>query len=235
MNLIPGEWYGSSVSAEDALGVPRKRCPLHKAIRNRQWSVVSGIIQTDPSQIGTTNGHGWSSMTLAIYHFAPLDTISEMLSLLSPQEQAKILSTPVPNGSRLCLHFAARYASNLETIMLLTEAYPAALLVASDDSVIPLERANYYRKDADILRYLELATKKQQDLVNLQKYNKSLRHTVLLACERYRNDQHPNNYYLEEADGNCLVACELYRYCKDREMIGLFWNVLGYVGVNSIP
>jgi hypothetical protein len=232
MNWIRGDCYEPGISQEeDYISIPRKRCPLHKLIRNRRWSEVTDLYRRDPSQINRINGHGWSSLTLALYHMAPVDIITEMLSLLSPGEQTALMSSPVPNGSRLCLHFAARYSDNLEVMKLLTEAYPAALLITSDDGVTPLERAVYYRKDAQILHYLERATKKHQDLVTLHKYNKKLRYTIVMACEKSRNYNH--SFFVEGHDQG--LALELYEYCKDREMIGLFWNMLGYVGVDSVP
>lgn len=236
MNWIRTDCYepGGSQEEGDCSSMPRKRCPLHKSIRNRQWSEVTRLYREEPSRLCNINGHGWSSLTLALYHMAPVDLISEMLSLLSPEEQTTLLSTPVPNGSRLCLHFAARYSDSLDVIKLLVEAYPPALLAASDDGVTPLERAVYYRKDAEILHYLEGATKTHQDLVTLREYNRQLRYTILMACERSRNDNHSCCILGGHADRSCLTL-ELYEYCKEREMIGLFWNVLDFIGVDSVP
>ena len=218
---------------EEDTCAPRKRCPLHKPIRDHDWSEVSRLIRVDPLQIIKANGCGWSSMTLALYHGAPVNIISDMLSFLSHKDQTALLSMKVPNGSRVCLHFAARYACHLEVIKLLTEAYPYALLLVSDDGVTPLDRAIYYRKDTEILRYLEVATKKQRNLANLKEYNDKLRLTVLMACERHRNDI-PSGTCINPEDYPRLPS-ELYRYCKGREMIGLFWEMLEYVGVDSIP
>eukprot|EP00429_Kryptoperidinium_foliaceum_P001247 CAMPEP_0176015208 /NCGR_PEP_ID=MMETSP0120_2-20121206/7218_1 /TAXON_ID=160619 /ORGANISM="Kryptoperidinium foliaceum, Strain CCMP 1326" /LENGTH=184 /DNA_ID=CAMNT_0017348169 /DNA_START=183 /DNA_END=737 /DNA_ORIENTATION=+ len=179
------------------------------------------------------NRYGWSSLTLAIYHVAPEDIISEMMGLLTDDQQQKLLSAAVPNGSRLCLHFAARYVDSLDIMRLLAESYPAALLVRSDDGVLPLDRAVYYRKDSQILRYLEEATQKQQDLVNLKRYNIKLRYTVRMACEKARQDS--TEAGVVKGQPEALVQ-DLYCYCKDREeMIGLFWHMLSYVGVDSIP
>ncbi len=225
---------------QDSFCKPRRRCPLHKPIRNREWLEVRKLMREDPSQLSKMNEHGWSSLTLSIYHIAPVDIIAEMMSILSHEEQVTLLSTPVPNGSRLCLHFAARYANDLEVMKVLTGAYPPALLVKSTDGLTPFDRAVYYRKDAEILQYLEQATKKQQDLENLQKYNKDLRYSILLACERCRDSDERSrdseqSFIFGEIDGTVVLTQELYSYCKEREMISLFWNVLSYVGVNSIP
>lgn len=233
MNWVRVDCYEPNGSHNDDICKPRSKCALHKLIRNREWVEVRRLMRDDPSQLSKTNSHGWSSVTLSIYHIVPVDILSEMMSLLSSEEIVAILSTPVPNGSRLCLHFAARYSNDLEMIKLLTEAYPQALLVTSNDGLTPLDRAVYYRKDAEILQYLQHATRKQQDLENLQNYNKQLRYTVLLACERTQIlDQ---TSALGNSDGANILTQELYWYCKEREMISLFWNVLSFVGVDSIP
>jgi hypothetical protein len=166
-------------------------------------------------------------MTLCLYHSAPTDVISEMLTLVPPSDQKTLLSTPIPNGSRLCIHFAARYANDLETIKLLTEAYPSALLVPSDDGILPVDRAIYYRKDATILKYLETMTKQQRNVEQLQQYNATLRYAVLLACKQ----QHDHGNDPE----SIRLVHDLYDYCHKREMMGIVWNMLSYVGVQSIP
>ena len=220
---------------------PRKKCAIHKPIRNRQWAEVRKLMREDPSQLVKTNDHGWSSLLLSIYHSAPIDIISEMMCLLSPENLVALLSTPVTSGSRLCLHFAARYTDNVEVIKLLTEAYPPALLATSSDGLTPLNRAVYYRKDATIIQYLEQATRKQQNFDRLQKYNQQLRYTVLLACERFRigstctDPSSSSNTFCDEVNESNVLALELYRYCKEREMISLFGNVLSYVGVHNVP
>ena len=228
------------VSQTDDDCKPRKRCVIHKPIRNRQWTEVRKLMREDPSQLVKTNDHGWSSLVLSIYHIAPIDIISEMMSLLSPENLVAMLSTPVTSGARLCLHFAARYTDNVEVIKLLTEAYPPALLATSSDGLTPLNRAVYYRKDASIIQYLEQATRKQQNFDRLQKFNQQLRYTVLLACEKKSKmiecpDQESCNTFCDELNESNALTLELYRYCKDREMISLFGNVLSYVGVQNVP
>lgn len=216
---------------------PRKKCAIHKPIRNRQWTEVRKLMREDPSQLVKTNDHGWSSLLLSIYHIAPIEIISEMMSLLSPENLVTLLSTPVTSGSRLCLHFAARYSDNVEVIKLLTEAYPQALLATSSDGLTPLNRAVYYRKDASIIQYLEQATKKQQNFDRLQKFNQQMRYTVLLACEKSRRctTNPSNSTFCNGLNESNALTQELYEYCKEREMMGLFWNVLSYVGVHNVP
>lgn len=212
---------------------PRKKCTIHKPIRNRQWAEVRKMMREDPSLLVKTNDHGWSSLLLSIYHIAPIEIISEMISLLSPENLVALLSTPVTSGSRLCLHFAARYTDNVEVVKLLTEAYPPALLATSSDGLTPLNRAVYYRKDASIIQYLEQATRKQQNFDRLRKFNQQLRYTVLWACEKARIGTDSNRTFCNN-ESNVLTV-ELYRYCKEREMISLFGNVLSYVGVHNVP
>jgi len=268
---------------------PKRRmsCPLHKMIRQRQWSDVIRWMQRDPTQILVQNSQGWSSMTLSLYHSAPADVVTVMLSLLTPSEQIRLLSTPIPNGSRLCLHFAARYATDIETIQQLTESYPDALLVPSEDGILPIDRAIYYRKDASILHYLEQRTKQQRTIEHLRQYNCQLRLTVILCCEAYygNDSEHPyiqttgpllndptpmddeeddhlcdrtrptSAWAGESAEGSSIGGKErngaglrppppeqvapwiqeLYEYCKQRELMGIFWNTLSYVGEYSIP
>jgi ankyrin repeat protein len=155
-----------------------------------------------------------------------------------------LLSTPVTSGSRLCLHFAARYTDNVEVIKLLTEAYPPALLATSTDGLTPLNRAVYYRKDASIIQYLEQATQRQQNFDRLQKYNQQLRYTVLLACEKSTilcgrttddDSSSSEDTLVDESNESNALTRKLYRYCKEREMISLFGNVLSYVGVHNVP
>lgn len=236
MNWVRVDCYEPSGDCVSSSCSPsRRRCPLHKPIRQANWSEVSRIMRLDPSQILKQNSHGWSSMTLCLYHLAPPEVISEMLSLLSGEEQRSLLSTPVPNGSRLCLHFAARYADDLEVIKLLTEAFPAALLSPSDDGIIPVDRAIYYRKDAGILRYLEDATKRQRNIQQLRQFNQKLRYTVLLCCERSCQNSLMNGEGGEDSkDDTKPLAAGLYDICKDREMTGIFWNMLSYVGEANI-
>jgi hypothetical protein len=140
----------------------------------------------------------------------------------------------------LCLHFAARYATDVETVKLLAEAFPPALLIPSDDGIIPVDRAIYYRKDAKILHYLEKVTKQQRNREQLRYYNRTLRYTVILACQHApsykRLQQHPWRVPRGEGeDEHVVLVKELYDYCKEREMMGIFWNMLSYVGVQSIP
>jgi hypothetical protein len=208
-------------------------CPLQKHIRNHSWPLVLSQIKQDPSQICHHNRVGWSSLILAIYHSAPPEIISEMLCLISYKERKTLLSTPVPNGSRLCLHFATRYSSNLEVIISLTEPYPRAVLAKSDDGVTPLDRAIYYRKDKEILNWLEAETQKQKESYEKECYNQKLRAIVVECCQSRwlevcdDDDNKPTN-------GAELVV-QMYGYAKEREMISLFWSVLSYVGVHSIP
>ena len=267
------------------------KCPIHPRIRQRKWSEVTRVMKQNPSHyILQQNSQGWSSMTLCLYHSAPLEVISEMISLLSVEDQRTLLSTRIPNGSRVCLHFAARYATNVETLQVLTEAFPPALLMASDDGILPVDRAIYYRKDAAILHYLEQRTKQQRNVQLLKQFNTSLRYTVILACEHFHrqqpqrqqqqqqchDDNPPNlhcNYQLvvphpkkgfsagccgtrgapkkvmlgghekddddeqqqqQQKEQNLWLVKELYTYCKERELKGMFWNVLSFVGVQSI-
>jgi len=202
--------------------LPRVRCPVHKHIRDHSWSTVKSIIRNDASQISLKNRVGWSSLILAVYHSAPVEVIAEMLALVSEKKRILLLSTPVPNGNRLCLHFAARFADNLEVVKLLTEPYPLALILLSTDGNRPLDRAMYYGKDNSILHYLETATKQEELRVDNQK----LRHVIILCCQKFYNE---NTQDKKESSIHFIV--ELYRYSREREMIGLFWNVLSYVGI----
>lgn len=209
----------------------RKRCRLHKPIRNKDWPDVLNLVRIAPRDVCEMNGYGWNSLTLAIYHGAPIEVISEMLSCLSAKERVEVLSSAVPNGCRLCLHFAARYIDNVETFKLLTENYPPALLHVSNDGVSPLQRAIYYRKDREILEYLDSATRKERDRQELRKYNNKLRRTVVQCCEhQLRKNNDPSGAPL-----SVKFVVDLYLFSNEREMIGLFLNVLSYVGIESIP
>ncbi|CAJ1959677.1 unnamed protein product [Cylindrotheca closterium] len=208
------------------------KCPLHKHIRNKAWPTVSTFIQKNPQQIGQLNRMGWSSLILAVYHDAPVSVIAEMLSLLTPDERRALLSTPVPNGARLCLHFCARFSSNVETFRLLVEAYPLALVVPSADGNRPLDRAIYYHKDTEILRYLEETTKKQLAFID----NIELRRVILDACALQWNrmqssNNKPFHFILPVVDDKTRFVMDIFGYAKEREMIGLFWEILSYVGI----
>jgi ankyrin repeat protein len=211
-----------------------RRCPLHKHIRNKAWLAVTSHIREHPSHIGRQNRVGWSSLILAIYHNAPLEVIAEMLALLSPDEQNRLLSTPVPNGARLSLHFAARFSHELELFKLLVEPYPLALAVPSTDGSRPLDRAIYYSKDAKILQYLEQETKQQVLLIN----NEKLRHFIMDCCQECWSKQQQQQQQQQQRgtagskeDKNLQFILNLYGYSKEREMINLFRNVLSYVGI----
>lgn len=172
---------------------------------------------------------------LAIYHSAPLEVISDMLGLVSYEEKVTLLSTPVPNGSRLCLHFASRYSSDLDVIKLITESYPHALLIKSDDGVTPLDRAHYYGKDATILNWLETKTKAHQDIYDIKRYNKELRYVVLNCCKFRWSENNLSEIDLTSATNDGDFVAHMYGYTKERAMIGLFWKVLSYVGEQNIP
>jgi len=212
---------------------PKPRCALHKHIRKHFWPEVLSSMKQDPSQICRHNSVGWSSLILAIYHSAPIDIISAMLTLVSREERASLLSTPVPNGSRLCLHFASRYCSDLEVIKLITESYPHALLVKSTDGVTPLNRAVYYRKDVLILNWFETETRAQSILYEIKRYNERLRKIVVQCCET-RWLKISDHDTVRSTNAGDFVA-QVYGFAKERAMIGLFWDVLSYVGVQSIP
>lgn len=228
-------YSASNKEEEHSLKRSRQRQPLQKYIRKRSWSSVMTEILRDPSQIYLQNGVGWSSLILAIYHSAPCKVISKMLTLLSEDRRRYLLSTPVPTGSRLCLHFAARYSNSLEVIQLLTEPYPEALLAKSSDGVTPHERAVYYRKDTPILLWLEKETRKQKDLQNLQKYNQNLRNMVTLCCKSRWKDVKDGGIDTISSTTYGGIVVHLYVFTMEREMISLFWNILSYVGVQSIP
>jgi hypothetical protein len=207
-----------------------KKCPpLQRHIRSRSWPLVMSQIRKDPSQICQHNRVGWSSLILAIYHSAPPEIIRKMISLVSSDDRRILLSTPVPNGSRVCLHFATRFSSSLEVIQLLTESYPRALVVKSTDGVTPLDRAIYYRKDNEILSWLEAATRQEQMLYEKEVYNKKLRDLIVKCCESRWAEIRDNSDIGEE------FFVQVYGYAREREMIGLFWNVLSYVGVHTMP
>ena len=214
----------------------KRRCPLHKEIRNAAksglWQRVLSQIEQDPSQICQHNRVGWSSLILAIYHSAPIEIIATMLALVSAEERKILLSTPVPNGSRLCLHFATRFSSNLEVIKILTDPYPRALIAKSTDGVTPLDRAVYYRKDPDILNWLKSETQKQKDIYELERYNRKLRSVVMHCCESRCAFQFRESHDLK--NGPHFVV-RVYSYMYEREMIGMFSEILSYVGVHSIP
>jgi len=170
---------------------------------------------------------------LAIYHSAPIEIVVAMFNLITRKERDSLLSTPVPNGSRLCLHFASRYCSDLEVIKLITESYPPALLVQSTDGVTPLDRAIYYRKDESIVNWFESETRAQRIIYELERYNERLRDEVVKCCEaRWLTIGNRDTVRSTDTGG---FVCQVYGYAKERAMIGLFWDVLSYVGVQSIP
>jgi len=219
--------------SDSSSAIPIKRCALHKNIRSHYWPVVLTLMHQDPSQICRQNSVGWSSLTLAIYHLAPLEIISAMLALVSYEEKASLLSTPVPNGSRLCLHFASRYSCDLEIIKLITESYPHALLVKSTDGVTPLDRAVYYRKDVLILNWLETTTQAQKVIYEINRYNQRLRDVIVECCESRWSEIGGNDTI--SATSSVDFIAQVFGYAKERAMISLFWDVLSYVGIHSIP
>ncbi|KAL3937735.1 MAG: hypothetical protein SGBAC_007215 [Bacillariaceae sp.] len=186
----------------------------------------------NPHHIGQLNRMGWSSLILAVYHDAPVFLIAEILSLISEHERRALLSTPVPNGARLCLHFCARFSTNVETFRLLVEAYPLALVVPSADGNRPLDRAIYYHKDTQILRYLEETTKKQMAFID----NIKLRRVILDACalqliRMQRLSMLNNKPFILQVDDKTKFVLGIFGYAKERAMIGLFWEILSYVGI----
>jgi len=212
---------------------PKPRCVLHKHIRKHTWPLVLTTMKEDPSQICRHNSVGWSSLMLSIYHQAPIYIILAMFNLITRKDRDSLLSTPVPNGSRLCLHFASRYCSDLEVIKLIPESYPPALLVQSTDGVTPLERAIYYRKDESILNWFDSKTRAQKIIYELERYNQRLRDEVVKCCE-VRWLMIDDRETVRSADTGGFIG-QVYGYAKERAMIGLFWDVLSYVGVQSIP
>jgi hypothetical protein len=172
---------------------------------------------------------GWSSLVLAIYHSAPVEFIAEMLNLISEKEQEALLSKRVPNGSRLCLHFAARYSDNIEVFKLLIEPHPSALLAKSTDGSRPVDRAIYYRKDCRILEYLSNATDKEMILANNQK----LRRLIIQCCEKNWMRRRQALSSIASVDENDFILV-LYGYLSEREMMGVFWNTLSYVGAPTV-
>eukprot|EP00980_Cylindrotheca_fusiformis_P030765 scaffold25406_cov117-Cylindrotheca_fusiformis.AAC.4 len=204
-----------------------QRCSLHKHIRNKAWSAVAAHIRDHPCDISKHNRVGWSSLVLALYHNAPVEVIADMLSLVQPDERHRLLSTPVPTGGRLSLHFAARFAQDLEVFKILVEPYPLALAVPSTDGNRPLDRAIYYRQDAQILQYLQDQTKKQLRLIN----NDKLRQVVLECCDTCWTRQQQVGFVARGKDEHFQFVLQFYGYTKEREMIGLFENVLSYVGI----
>jgi hypothetical protein len=227
----------------------KKRCPLHKHIRTQNWSSVMSQMRFDPSLIARRNGVGWSSLILAIYHGAPIDVIAEMLHLcdnINKEEEddsslLSLLSQTVPTGDRLCLHFATRFCTSLEVLKLLTEPYPRALLRKSTDGATPLDRAIYYRKDKAILKWLETATKEEEAVYELEQYNVNLKRQIQDACElnRVRGYANDNNEvqqrHHQQLSEKAKFVVKVYTYTKEREMIGLFDNVMSYVGVQELP
>lgn len=214
---------------------PVRCCPLHKHIRNKAWSAVTAYMREHPSDISHQNRVGWSSLVLAIYHDAPTEIIAHMLA--HAEERNKLLSTPVPNGARLALHFAARFSKDLEIFKLLVEAYPLALAVPSTDGNRPLDRAIYYRKEVKILKYLQDETKQQVLLIN----NEQLRQIVLECCGNcwstiLRNNSGNWHHWQQQQvprlkDEDLQFVLQFYGYTKEREMDSLFRNVLSYVGI----
>ena len=204
---------------------PGAKNPLHKLIRARSWKLVLPLIRSDPAQILHTNRVGWTSLILSIYHNAPADVIAEMLALVSEADRKELLKTPVPNGSRLCLHFVARFSDNLEVYKLITEPYPKALIVASEDGVRPIDRATYYRKEADILNYLEMATEKELHRLRNQK----MQQTVLECCQHLTMVGYKDERILNETS-DIMFILDIYSYLRDREMDDIFCEITSYVG-----
>ena len=123
---------------------------------------------------------------------------------------------------------------------MLVEAYPLALVVPSADGNRPLDRAIYYHKETEILRYLEESTKKQLAFID----NIKLRRVVLDACalqwnriQRMKrvaegNDEEEKMKLMQSnMDDKTKFVLDIYGYAKEREMIGMFWEILSYVGI----
>jgi hypothetical protein len=177
----------------------------------------------------------------------------------SPRERTDLLSRALPNGRRLCLHFAARYSDDLHIIRLLVTAYPPALLLRSDDGGTALDRAKFYQKDTAIIDYLERATTAEQDRVSLSSYNRTMRATVVWCCSVLNTNNNSKNHVHDDNDANddddndnnkgdgdnnnkddddnnnIVFVSRLYQHAKEREMPGLFRTVLDYVGVHRLP
>jgi hypothetical protein len=224
-----------------------RTCPLHKVIRSRRWERVHDMVDRDPKTVRQCNRHGWSSLLLAIYHRAPDWILQSMIQSQSssPRDRSELLSRALPNGRRLCLHFAARYSDDLHIIQQLVTAYPPALLLRSDDGGTALDRAKFYQKDTAIIDYLQRATTAEQDRVDLLSYNRTLRATVVWCCSLLNannskddNDDNNNGNGNEDNDddnNNIVFVSRLYQHAKEREMPGLFRTVLDYVGVHRLP
>lgn len=212
------EWINTPTASNDK-DVPFRRCRLHRDIRNHKWETVKKTIELDPTTVREYNRFGWSSLLLAIYHQAPEWVIQIMLTQES--DNTDLLSTQLPNGSRLCLHFAARYSDNLEVFKLLVEGFPSATLIPSTDGSLPVERARFYQKDPSIVNYLQKEMTAEQTRRDLQRYNRKLQFTVLLC--------------LEHASVGSELVQKVYEYAKEREMPSLIQQIVGYVGVRALP
>lgn len=277
----------------------QKACrPLHKAIRKHEWDKVMRTIPhlNDPALIARVNGVGWSSLTLAIYHAAPLSVLSAMMmallcitnnkqkdkqqhSLQAEKQESvlvTLLSTPVPNGKRLPLHFAVRYYDTLEAIQLLVEPYPRALLARSEpDGNTPLDRAIYYRKDASVLQWLKKETQQQELALQRETMTRLLQQEVRQCCELRHEEQvvqkqrrllqqqqqvrkccnlirHEQQQPSErqtttttttnadddddiitttnDEDAAADFCVQIYSYATERELMGLFDEIVSYVG-----
>jgi len=243
----------------------KRRSPVHKQIREKNWSVVSRQIRNDPSLISDINGVGWSSLTLAVYHKAPTYIIAEMLEFADHHDnnneecefsysfndginnnnnQKKttevLLSKSVTSGNRLCLHFAACYCDSLEVVQILAEAWPRALLHKSRDGYTPLDRAKHYDKDDKMLNWLEERTKEEKQTYALEQYNCLLKQCVLNACEEHYTQKIIRGLGRPTAtfrllEGDIQFVVDLYIWTKEREMIGLFQSIMSWVGVYKIP
>jgi len=218
------------MSSSDCPGRKRNRCPLHKEIRQKEWPVVLERVRKDSSLIFIMNSVGWSSLTLAIYHGAPPELIMEMLALSPSQDLHKLLSTPIPTGRRLVLHFAVRFCKTLEVIQAIAEPHRRALLHKSEDGVTPLDRARYYRQDASILDWLTRATEQEERKWLRQKQNKRLQQEVRCCCHILYKSGDRQEFPSQLDDGARFVV-SLFSYMEEREMKLLFEEILAYVGI----
>ena len=118
-------------------------------------------------------------------------------------------------------------------IWLITESYPKALIAKSTDGVTPLDRAIYYRQDKLILSWLEAKTKIQKTIYEINRYNQRLRYEVVKCCELRWLEIGDNDSISSSNIGDFIA--QVYGYSKERAMIGLFWDILSYVGIHSVP
>lgn len=202
------------------------RCPLHNSIRHHKWDEVLHLIDQQPDWIRRRNRMGWSSLILAVYHQAPTAVIERILRPTPSTNNSDLLALPVPNGSRLCLHFAARYTDDLATLQSIVEGYPAALLQPSADGVRAVERAQYY--DKSFHSYLVTATAQEQARADRHQYNQRLRRMVALCCARRCCS---GGVQQQQTPKDLELVLQLYRFAKEREQHCLFGAVLEYVGV----